>query len=122
MTAIDLNTGDHVWMKPMGDGDRIRNHQLLRELNLPPLGGDSSRAGPLVTPDFLLFALTTGGTNNGPRLVAFDKATGNELGSVDLPGGAIGTPMTYMIDGRQYVALTVGAVPVPELVAFALPE
>jgi quinoprotein glucose dehydrogenase len=122
MTAIDLNTGDHVWMKPMGDGDRIRNHQLLRDLNLPPLGGDSSRAGPLVTPDFLLFALTTGGTNNGPRLVAFDKATGNELGSVDLPGGAIGTPMTYMIDGRQYVALTVGAVPVPELVAFALPE
>ena len=123
MTAIDLNTGDHVWMKPMGNGDRIRNHRLLRDLDLPPLGGDSSRAGPLLTPDLLLYALTTGGSNNdGPRLVALDKTTGEELGSVDLPGGAIGTPMTYMMDGRQYVALTVGGVPVPELIAFALPE
>ena len=123
MTAIDLNTGDHVWMKPMGNGDRFRNHRLLRDLDLPPLGGDSSRAGPLLTPDLLLYALTTGGSNNdGPRLVALDKTTGEELGSVDLPGGAIGTPMTYMMDGRQYVALTVGAVPVPELIAFALPE
>ena len=41
------------------------------------------------------------------------------VGSVDLPGGALGTPMTYMLDGRQYVALTVGG-PVPELVAFRL--
>ena len=79
--------------------------------------------GPLLTPDLLLYALTTGGSNNdGPRLVALDKTTGEELGSVDLPGGAIGTPMTYMMDGRQYVALTVGAVPVPELIAFRTPR
>ena len=44
MTAIDLNTGDHAWMQPMGSGDRIRNHPLLRDLDLPPLGGDSSRS------------------------------------------------------------------------------
>ena len=43
-----------------------------------------------------------------------------ELGSVDLPTGALGTPMTYMVDGRQYIALTVGGRP-PELIAFALP-
>ena len=49
MTAINLNTGEHLWMKPMGNGDRVRNHPLLRDLDLPPLGGDSSRAGPLVT-------------------------------------------------------------------------
>jgi len=122
MTAINLNTGDHVWMKPMGNGDRIRNHPLLRDLELPPVGGDSSRAGPLLTPDLLVYALTTGGDNDGPRLVALDKKNGEELGSVDLPGGAIGTPMTYMVDGKQYVALTVGAVPVPELIAFALPD
>ena len=122
MTAINLNTGDHVWMKPMGNGDRIRNHPLLRDLELPPVGGDSSRAGPLLTPDLLVYALTTGGDDDGPRLVALDKKNGEELGSVDLPGGAIGTPMTYMVDGKQYVALTVGAVPVPGLVAFALPD
>ncbi len=122
MTAIDLNTGEHTWMQPMGDGDRIRNHPLLRDLNLPAVGGDSSRAGPLVTKTLLIYALTTGGTTGGPRLVALDKATGEVLASVDLPRGAIGTPMTYQLDGRQYIALTVGGSPVPELVALALPE
>ena len=122
MTAIDLNTGDHAWMQPMGSGDRIRNHPLLRDLNLPPLGGDSSRSGPLVTRTLLVYALTTGGSDDGPRLVALDKATGAELASVDLPRGAIGTPMTYLLDGRQYIALTVGGSPVPELIALALPD
>ncbi len=122
MTAIDLGTGDHVWMQPMGSGDRIRNHPLLRDLDLPPLGGDSSRAGPLVTKTLLIYALTTGGTAGGPRLVALDKATGEVLASVDLPRGAIGTPMTYLLDDRQYIALTVGGSPVPELIALALPE
>ena len=121
MTAIDLNTGDHVWMKPMGNGDRIRNLPSLRDLDLPPLGGDSSRAGPLITKTLLIYALTAGGTDDGPRLVALDKATGDEIASVDLPGGAIGTPMTYMLDGKQYVALTVGGLRVPQLIALALP-
>ena len=44
MTAIDMNTGDHVWMAPQGNGDRIRNHPLLRDLDLPPLGGDGHGA------------------------------------------------------------------------------
>jgi quinoprotein glucose dehydrogenase len=122
MTAIDLGTGDHTWMKPMGDGERVRNHPLLRDLDLPPLGGDSSRAGPLVTKTLLIYALTSGGLSGGPRLVAMDKGTGEELASVDLPRGAIGTPMTYLLDGRQYIALTVGGSPVPELIALALPE
>ncbi len=53
--------------------------------------------------------------------MARDKATGEEIVSVDLPRGAIGTPMTYMLDGKQYIALTVGGSPVPELIALALP-
>ena len=121
MTAIDLNTGDHAWMQPNGDGNRLRNHPRLRDLDLPPLGGDG-RGGPVLTKTLLVSALTAGGTENddGPRLVARDKATGEIVGSVDLPGGAIGTPMTYLHEGRQYIALTVGG-EVPELVAFALP-
>ena len=67
MTAIDLNTGDHVWMNPLGDGDRVRNHPMLRDLDLPPVGGDGSRSGPLVTPTLLVYALTTGGSTGGPR-------------------------------------------------------
>ena len=119
MTAIDMNTGDHVWMVPMGNGDRIRNHPMLRDLNLPPLGGDG-RGGQVVTKTLLITQLSAGGTNDGPRLVAYDKTDGDLLGSVDLPRGVIGAPMTYMHDGRQYIAVTIGGEP-PELVAFALP-
>ena len=68
-----------------------------------------------------LSALTTGGTKGGPRLVARDKASGKEVASVDLPAAAIGTPMTYMMGGKQYIAVTVGGTPVPELIALALP-
>jgi quinoprotein glucose dehydrogenase len=124
ITAIDMNTGAHAWMVPAGSGDRIRSNPRLKGLNLPPVGGDSTFSGPLLTKTLLIYALTAGGTTRGPRLVAYDKATGKELGSVDLPGNAIGTPMTYLVGGKQYVAITVqGATPtaVPELVALALP-
>jgi quinoprotein glucose dehydrogenase len=124
MTAIDMNSGTHAWMIPTGNGDAVRNLPLLAPLKLPPVGGNVTLSGPLLTKTLLIYALTAGGTNDGPRLVAYDKRSGKELGSTDLPGFAIGTPMTYMVDGRQYIALTVtpqqqGAL--PELVALALP-
>ena len=121
MTAIDMNRGEHEWMVPLGDGKAFRNNPRLKGLNLPPLGGDSSLSGPLLTKTLLISALSSGGTSDGPRLVARDKATGKELASVDLPGIAIGAPMTYLINGRQYIALTVGGDPVPELISFTLP-
>ncbi len=120
MTAIDLNAGDHAWMRPNGDGDRYRNHPLLRDLDLPPLGGEG-HGGPVLTKTLLVSALSAGGSDGGPRLVARDKATGALVGSVDLPSGAIGTPMTYLHEGRQYIALTIGG-DVPELIALALPH
>ena len=120
MTAIDMNRGEHAWMTPLGNGDRIRNLPMLRDLDLSPLGGDG-RGGPVLTRTLLINALTAGGTDGGPRLVAYDKVTGEIVGSVDLPGGALGTPMTYMLDGQQYISLTVGG-QVPELIAFTLPS
>jgi len=120
MTAIDMNTGNHAWSVPTGNGDRYRLHPRLRHLNLPPLGGDNGSNGPLLTKTLLLYCLTAGGTNGGPRLVAYDKASGAELASIDLPSGGIGTPMTYLVDGKQYIALTIGGG--PRLVAFALPD
>jgi quinoprotein glucose dehydrogenase len=124
ITAIDMNTGNHAWMVPAGTGERIRNHPALKGLDLPPLGGDSTFSGPLLTKTLLIYALTTGGSSGAARLVAYDKANGTEVASVDLPGAAIGTPMTYLFDGKQYIALTVqgasqGAM--PELIALALP-
>ena len=121
MTAIDMNTGEHAWMIPTGSGDRIRNHPMLRDLDLPPVGGDASRSGPLLTKTLLVHALTTGGGNNGPRLVAYDKLSGAELASLDLPAGALGAPMTYLLDGRQHIAVTVGG-DVPGLIVFRLPD
>ena len=120
MTAIDLNVGDNAWMQPNGDGDRYRNHPRLRNLNLPSLGGDG-RGGPVITKTLLVSPLTAGGSDGGPRLIARDKATGEVVGSVDLPAGALGTPMTYMYGGRQFIALTVGG-EIPELITLALPE
>ncbi len=119
ITAIDLNAGDHAWMQPNGDGDRFRNHPALRDLDLPPLGGEG-HGGPLLTTTLLISALSAGGSDGGPRLVARDKASGAVVGSFDLPAGAIGTPMTYLHEGTQYIALTIGG-EVPELIALSLP-
>ena len=74
-----------------------------------------------MTKTLLISALSAGGTDGGPRLVARDKTTGNIVGSVDLPAGAIGTPMTYLLGGKQYIALTVGG-DAPELITLTLPE
>jgi quinoprotein glucose dehydrogenase len=125
ITAIDMNTGNHAWMVPAGNGDRYRNNPRLKGLNLPPLGGDSTFSGPLLTKTLLVYALTAGGPAGGPRLVAYDKATGKELASIDLPGAAIGTPMTYLVAGKQYIAISVQGritTDVPELIAFSLPQ
>ena len=91
---------------------------MLRELDLPPLGGEG-RGGPLVTKTLLVSALSAGGTDDGPRLVARNKMTGEIMGSVALPSGAVGTPMTYSLNGRQYIALTIGG---PRLIALSLPN
>jgi len=124
MTAINMNTGEHAWMIPTGNGDRIRNNPRLKPLTLPAVGGDITLSGPLLTKTLLIYALTTGSSTGGPRLVAFDKANGKELASVDLPGTAIGTPMTYLVNGNQFIAITVQGrtqQDIPELVAFSLP-
>jgi quinoprotein glucose dehydrogenase len=118
LTAINMNTGEHVWMTPTGNGDFVRNHEDLKALHLPPLGGDGE-TGPLLTKTLLCLGL--GPTEGIPTLTAYDKKTGAVLGAVELPGKPIGTPMTYLLDGRQYIALTCGGSP-PELVALALPE
>ena len=74
----------------------------------------------MLTKTLLISALSAGGTEDGPRLVARDKTSGAIVGSIDLPAGGIGTPMTYMLGGKQYLALTVGG-EIPELIALSLP-
>ena len=124
MTAIDLKSGEHVWMKPLGNNDTLRNHPLLVDLDLPPLGGDTY-TGPLLTKTLLIHGQHAAEDDGGNRLVARDKRTGDVIAEVPLPARGLGTPMTYLWEGRQYIALTVAGRRetdgVPELMAFALP-
>ena len=126
MTAIDMNRGEHVWMTPLGDGDRIRNLPLLRDLNLPPLGGEG-RGGPVLTKTLLFMGQGARRSRGGagatkPLLRAFDKATGEVIHAFELPAAPGGTPMTYMVDGKQYIVVAVGWDDMPsEWVALALP-
>ena len=130
LTAIDLNAGDIAWQVANGEGPR--DHPALRDLDLPWLG-QGGRASVLVTKS-LVFLGEGGNTGvatlpqwwNGPggkMFRAYDKATGEVVWEIELPGGTTGAPMTYMVDGRQYIIATVGWDDMgSELVAMALPE
>ena len=128
ITAIDLNTGDHVWMVPNADTPaRVKNHPALRGITLPRTG-HQERSGIMVTKT-LLFAGEGGGLFATPRqdggriLRAHDKRTGEMVSEFELPARQTGVPMTYLVDGQQYIVVPVGAVDHPgELVALTLPE
>ncbi len=112
ITAINLNTGDHVWVKPNGDGPR--EHPAIKHLNLPPLG-QPGRASPLVTKT--LFFIGEGDPINvrtppgggGRKFRAYDKASGAVVWEMEFPAGTTGAPMTYMYKGKQYIAFAIGS-------------
>ena len=123
ITAIDLNRGEIAWQRPNGLGSpAVRDHVRLQEVNLPPLG--SGRDFLLVTPTLLISAQQTPGAGGGWVLAGRDKATGDVVAEIPLPGRSIGAPMTYEVGGRQYIAVTIRGprdAP-PELIALALPR
>jgi quinoprotein glucose dehydrogenase len=127
ITAIDLNKGEIVWQVAHGETpDNIRNHPLLKDLNIPRTG----RAGPvgtLVTKTLVVSGakgfVTTANGKRGATLSAYDKATGHEVGSVYMAAPQSGTPMTYMHNGKQYIVLAISGAGYPaEIVAFRLPN
>jgi len=136
LTAIDLNTGEHAWVIPVGGGPR--RHPLLEPLRLGRLGWNR-RSFPLVTRT-LLFVAQAGATGPRepatdrpwipiPRLVSddaalqvFDKASGDLIAKIPLPENATGALMTYVAGGKQYVVVPIGGANLPaELVALSLP-
>ncbi len=111
VTSIDLNTGEHAWVQPHGDGPR--NHPALADLDLGPLGGGGGiTSGPLVTPTLLI--MNHGGRDyadvaaSSRTISAYDKSSGEHLGSLDLPAAPGGNPVTYLHDGKQYLVVAVG--------------
>lgn len=125
ITAIDLNTGEHVWMVANADTpDWIRNNPALKGVNIPRTGLPD-RVGMLITKT-LLFAgegsgLYVSDGGGGNKFRAYNKKTGAILSELTLPANQSGIPMTYSINGKQYIVLAVGAVGHPgELVALSL--
>ncbi len=97
LTAIDLNTGAFRWRVVLGEYDELSRRGIR------PTGA-SNLGGPIVTRGGLVFIAAT----NDKRIRAFDKDTGELLWEYRLPASAHATPMTYMVDGRQYLAIAVG--------------
>ena len=127
MVAIDLNTGDTKWRVPHGDTpDAIRNSPALAGLTIPKTGQQGS-VGVLVTKALVISGdpqvTTMPNRPRGAMLHAYNKQTGAEAGAVWMPAQQSGSPMTYSVDGRQFIVLPVsGGNYSGEWIAYALPQ
>jgi quinoprotein glucose dehydrogenase len=119
ITALDLNTGEYAWVTPLGTTPaRVSQNPALAGITLPNTGGIGLHATLLVTKTLLIAGEGWGGE---PMIRAYDKKTGAIVGELQIPGMMGSMPMTYMVDGKQYVAFTVGTQTNPaELIALAL--
>jgi len=111
ITAIDLDKGEIAWQVPHGETpDNIKNHPLLKGLDIPRTGR-AGIIGTLVTKTLVIAGeagvATTPNGQRGAMLRAYDKVTGKEVGAVYMPAPQSGSPMTYMVDGQQYIALAI---------------
>ncbi len=128
ITAYDMNTGDLIWQKTHSSTpDEITNHPALKGLNLPRLGQPGRTfIGVLATKTLLIAGEGGVHTNEAGERVAllraYDKATGADVGAVNMPAKQTGSPMSYMINGRQYIVVAVSGVNGAELIAYALPR
>lgn len=127
LSAIDLTKGGIRWQVPFGaTPDLIRNHSALKGLDIPPTGRPGNNVGTLVTKTLVIagegnIGPTPSGTR-GAMLRAFDKATGREVAAYQMPAPQTGSPMTYLLDGRQYLVVAIsGPGYSGELLALRLP-
>jgi quinoprotein glucose dehydrogenase len=125
ISAISLDKGEILWQIAHGDTpDTIRNHPALKGLNIPRTG-QAGIIGTLVTKTLLIAGEaqpTTAGHPRGALLRAYDKATGKDAGAVLMPAQQTGSPMTYLLNGKQYIVVAIGGGNYPgELLAFRLP-
>ncbi|HIE94205.1 MAG TPA: hypothetical protein EYQ83_15595 [Acidobacteria bacterium] len=126
ITAIDLNRGEILWQVPHGaTPDNIRNHPRLQGVEVPRTGR-VGRIGTLNTKTLVIAGeggmFTTPSGARGAMLRAYDKMTGSEVGEVYMPAPQTGSPMTYVLDGVQYIVVAVsGSGESGQLLAYRLP-
>jgi quinoprotein glucose dehydrogenase len=127
LSAINLDKGEITWQVPHGDTpDGVRNHPALRGLNIPRTGQGGS-VGLMVTRTLVILGdpqvTTTPEHPRGAMLRAYDKATGKEVGAVLMPAPQSGSPMTYSVNGKQYIVVAVsGGAYSGEYIAYSLPS
>jgi len=118
LNAINLNTGEYAWRIPLGEYPELAAKGQSNT-------GTENYGGPIVTAGGLLFI---GATNFDKKFRAFDKATGTLLWETALPFSGNATPITYEVNGRQFVVIAAGGGKDPKsgsggvYVAFALPQ
>jgi quinoprotein glucose dehydrogenase len=111
ITALNLNEGSKVWQIAHGETpDNIKNHAALKGLTIPRTGRQG-RIGVLTTKSLVIAGeggfFTAPNGQRGAMLRAYDKATGNEVGAVYMPAPQTGSPMTYMVNGKQYITVSI---------------
>ncbi|MBD2753033.1 outer membrane protein assembly factor BamB family protein [Spirosoma validum] len=116
LNAIDLNTGDYLWKVPLGEFPELTKKGI-------PVTGTENYGGPIVTAGGLVFIAAT----YDERIRAFDRKTGKVVWEYQLPAGGFATPITYQVNGKQYVVIAAGGVknghkPGGSYIAFALPN
>jgi quinoprotein glucose dehydrogenase len=127
ISAINLDKGEIVWQVAHGDTpDAIRNHPALKGMNIPKTGQSGYNVCTLITKSLVIAGdgqvTTTPEHPRGAMLRAYDKATGKEVGAVYMPAPETGSPMTYTVNGKQYIVIAVsGGAYSGEYIAFTLP-
>ena len=128
ISAINLDKGDIVWQVPAGESPNfIRTNPALKGLNIPRTGQASYNIGTLVTRSLVIAGdaqvTTTPDHPRGAMLRAYDQATGKDVGDVLMPAGQSGSPMTYMVNGKQYIIVAVsGGNYSGEYICYTLPD
>jgi quinoprotein glucose dehydrogenase len=126
ISAINLDRGEIVWQIAHGETpDVIRNSPMLKGRDIPRTG-QLGIVGTLVTKTLVISGdpqvTTTASHPRGAMLRAYDKTTGKEVGAVFMPAPQSGSPMTYMLNGKQYIVVAVSGGPYSgEYLAFRLP-
>jgi quinoprotein glucose dehydrogenase len=126
ISAINLDHGDLEWQVPYGETpDLVRNHPALKGLTIPNTGQPGS-VGLLVTKTLVILGdsqlTTTPSHPRGAMLRAYNKATGKEVGEILMPAPQSGSPMTYSVDGQQYIVVAVsGGAYSGDYIAYRLP-
>ena len=127
ITAFDMDKGEIAWQVAHGETpDEVRNSPVLKGLDIPRTGR-SGIIGVLTTKSLVIAGeagmVTMASGVRGAMLRAYDKSTGKDAGAVYMPAPQSGSPMTYMVNGEQYIVLAISGRGYPaELIAFKLPK